>query len=385
MRGYDVLSALRQISYERHIPLDRLFKVLEEAITNAYKKKYGVAPTIIIKSEGKDKLKIFIKKRVIKGRPNSPLEISLRELSRLRISAEPGQEVEVELQIDEFGRIAVQTARQTMLAKLKDLEFQMALEEFEGKIGEIVTGTIKKVDRRDDRYIWVDLGKAEGILPKEAQVKRDIYKPNRRMKFLLVSLKQNPQRRYILPILSRSHPNLVLKLLEMEIPEIRDGLIQIVAIARIPGYKSKVAVKALNPAVDPVYVCVGPKGYRVQPITSELSGERIEVLPYSDDPQTFITKAFLPAKVTKVELFEEQKLAIVTVPDEQLALAIGRDGGNARLVANLTGWKINLKSESQYRKNEETEVFEAQPTSKEQTVDISDGDIIMLTKGRRRR
>ncbi len=384
MRAYDVITALKQMAYDRGIPFERLLDVLKSALASAYRKKYGVLPELDLEIAGKNEMRVWVYKEVVEGEPTNSLQISLKEAKKYDPNAKPGDKLRIEIDFQELGRIAAQTARQTILTRLKDVEFQLAVEEFENRIGEIISGVIRRIDHRNGgKYVWVDLGKTDGLLPPEMQVKREIYKPNRRMKFFIVNIKKDSNRRMIIPILSRTHPTFVVKLLEEEIPELRDGIVQVVGVARIPGYKTKIAVTSSNPAVDPVYICLGAKGYRIQPIVQELNKERLEIIPYSDDPKVFISKALAPAKVLRVELDEKEKLAVVIVPDEQLSMAIGKEGANAKLAATLTGWRINIKSESQARKNEETEVYEIESYSETQ-LKISDSELYRLSKRNRK-
>ena len=285
------------------------------------------------------------------------LQISLEEASQISKKLEIGDSVDIEMVPKAFGRIAAQTAKQVIIQKLREAERDIVFNEFNERKGEIVSGIIQKADTG---IVVMDLGKLEGIMPVKEQIPTETYKVNDKIRGYVLEvrkeLKGNPQ-----VIVSRSHPDFVRKLFEFEIPEIYEGLIEIKSISRDPGYRSKVAVYSKNENIDPVGSCVGQKGVRIQNIINELNGEKIDVIEWNEDPSIFISAALLPAQVMAVDIKEEEKFAQVIVPDDQLSLAIGKAGQNARLAARLTNWKIDIKSESQFREmimnaqNEEVE------------------------------
>ena len=244
-----------------------------------------------------------------------------------------------------FGRIAAQTAKQVIIQKLREAEREIVFNEFNDRKGEIVSGIIQKVDKN---IVVMDLGKLEGVMPAKEQIPTERYHVNQKIKACILEVEKGskgaPQ-----VIVSRSHPDFVRKLLEFEIPEIYEGVIEIKSVSRDPGYRSKVAVYSPDPNIDPVGSCVGQKGVRIQNVINELNGEKIDVIEWNEDPSIFIASSLLPAQILAVDIKEEEKFAQVIVPDDQLSLAIGKSGQNARLAAKLTGWKIDIKSEGQFR------------------------------------
>jgi N utilization substance protein A len=269
------------------------------------------------------------------------VDIALEEARRLKPDVELGEIMEFEVTPANAGRIAAQTAKQVVLQRLREAEREMVYEEFSNREGDIVSGIIQRVDAR---HVIVDLGKTEGILPPTEQVRAEHYRPGQRLKFYLVEVHRSNRGPQL--ILSRTHKNLLKRLFELEVPEIYKGVVEIKSIAREPGYRSKVAVTAQQEGVDPVGSCVGLRGIRIQNIVNELDGERIDVVQWDPDPARFVANALSPAQVTGVSTSEEDNTASVIVPDRQLSLAIGKEGQNARLAAKLTGWRIDIRSES---------------------------------------
>ncbi|MGI6620005.1 MAG: transcription termination factor NusA [Bacillota bacterium] len=336
-----MLSALNQLERERGISKDDLIEAMEAALLSAYRKHFGRAENVRIKFDRETgNIKVLSRREVVSQVRDPRRDISLSEAQKKSARYQEGDIVEEEIQAQGFGRIAAQTAKQVVMQKLRDIERDMVYEEFSEREGDVVTGQVIRVDRG---VVIVDLGRAEGfILPKE-QPRGERYRERGRIKSYVLEVKRTPKGPQIL--LSRTHPGLLKRLFELEVPEIRDGIAEIKALAREAGSRSKVAVAANLPEVDALGACVGPRGSRVQVIVQELRGERIDIIQWDDDPQVFIANALSPARVIDVELNHAEKLARVTVPDNQLSLAIGRDGQNARLAAKLTGWKIDIRSD----------------------------------------
>lgn len=291
------------------------------------------------------------------------LEISLEDARKINKEAKLGETVEVEIVPRDFGRIAAQTAKQVIIQKLREAEREIIFTEFNDRKGEIVSGIIQKADKN---IVVMDLGRLEGIMPSKEQIPTEKYRVNDKIKGYVMDVEKGakgvPQ-----VIVSRSHPDFVRKLLELEIPEIYEGVIEIKSVSRDAGYRSKVAVYSPDPNIDPVGSCVGQRGVRIQNVINELNGEKIDVIEWNEDPSIYISSALLPAKILAVDIKEEEKFAQVIVPDDQLSLAIGKSGQNARLAAKLTNWKIDIKSESQFREmlmasqeNEESEENEVE-------------------------
>ena len=271
------------------------------------------------------------------------LEISLEEAKKIDTKYEIDDIVKVEVTPKDFGRIAAQTAKQVVMQKIKEAEREVIFEEFVDRENEIVTGQIQRISKD---IIYVDLGKTEGVLPPSEQIEGEKYQQGDRIKVYIVEVKKTTKGPQI--ILSRSHPGLVRRLFELEVPEIQEGIVDIYAISREAGSRTKIAVYSKDKNVDPVGACVGFKGSRVKAIVDELNGEKIDIVIWSKNIEEFIANSLSPSKVVKVEVNEKEKSALVVVPDYQLSLAIGKEGQNARLSAKLTNWKIDIKSESQY-------------------------------------
>ena len=344
------------IEKERGISKEYLLSSLETALVTAYKRNFDSAENVKVNmDENTGDIKVYAVKTVVEEVLDDQLEISLEEAKKENKNAKIGDEVEIEIIPRNFGRIAAQTAKQVIVQKIREVERNMVYTEYNDRKGEIVSGIIQKAD---GGTIVLDLGKLEGIMPVKDQIPTETYHVNDKIKAYVVSvergLKGTPQ-----VLVSRSHPDFVRKLFEFEIPEIYEGLIEIKSVSRDAGSRSKVAVYSTNENIDPVGSCVGQKGIRIQNIINELNGEKIDVIEWNEDPAIFISAALLPAQVMAVDVKEEEKFAQVIVPDDQLSLAIGKSGQNARLAARLTNWKIDIKSESQFRalleSQEETE------------------------------
>ena len=372
MKNIDVkelIEAMDELEKERGIKKDYLIESLEGALVSAYKKNFDSVDNVkvTINQETGD-VHIYSVREVVEKSEDPLLEISIDEARQINPKAEIGETVDLEIVPKDFGRIAAQTAKQVVVQKIREAERDIVYNEYHDKTGEIVTGIIQKVD---ENLVVLDLGKLEGVMTAKEQIPTEHYKVNDKIRGYVVSVKKevkgNPQ-----VVVSRSHPDFVRKLFEFEIPEIYEGLIEIKSVSRDPGSRSKVAVYSKNENIDPVGSCVGQKGVRIQNIINELHGEKIDVIEWNEDPAIYIAAALLPAQVMAVDVNDEEKFAQVIVPDDQLSLAIGKSGQNARLAAKLTNWKIDIKSESQFREmlaqkaeeeNNSEEVEETEETS----------------------
>lgn len=339
----EFMVALTQLAAEKHLPKEVVLAAIESALVSAYKKDtFTAGEDISAKiNPNTGEVKIFLKKTVAEVPSNPAREISLEEARKFNKSAQVGDVINIECTPPNAGRIAAQTARQVILQRLHEAEHRAIYEEFTGKEDDVVTGTVVRVT---PEQVFVDLGRAEAVLPASEQVPTERYRIGRRLKFYVLEVVKTTRGPQI--VVSRSHRNLLRRLLELEIPEIASGVIEIKAITREAGFRSKVAVATRQPGVDPVGSCVGLRGIRIQSIVNELNGEKIDVVEWSEDPAVFIAHALSPAQVLDVRLDEAEKTAMVVVPDRQLSLAIGREGQNARLAARLTGWRIDIKSAS---------------------------------------
>jgi N utilization substance protein A len=340
----DFLLAITQISAEKNLPSEVVLSAVEAALVSAYRKdNFAPNQNISVKiNPTTGKVQVWAEKTVVEQPSDKSREISLEEASQIKPDAQVGEGLMVESTPGNAGRIAAQTAKQVILQRLHEAEHSAIFEEYAGREGDIVTGLVQRVD---PRQVYVDLGRTEAILPAAEQVPGERYRVGQRLKVnILEVVRTNKGPRVIL---SRSHPDLLRRLFEMEIPEIFNGTVTIESIAREAGYRSKVAVGTRQEGIDPVGCCVGLRGIRIQNIVNELNGEKIDVVMWSSDPSTFIANALSPAQIVRVELIKEEGVATVVVPDRQLSLAIGKEGQNVRLAAKLTGWRIDIKSASE--------------------------------------
>jgi N utilization substance protein A len=313
---------------------------------------------------------LYAIKEVVEKAEDPELEISIEDAKKINKNLEIGDQAQVELEPKGFGRIAAQSAKQVIVQKIREVERDLVFNEFNERKGEIVSGIIQKVDRN---IVIMDLGKLEGVMPTKEQIPTEHYKVNDKIKaYVLKVEKQEKGAPQVL--VSRSHPDFVRKLLEFEIPEIYEGVIEIKSVSRDPGFRSKVAVHSPNENIDPVGSCVGQKGVRIQNVINELNGEKIDVIEWNEDPSIYIASALLPAQIMAVDVKEDENFAQVIVRDDQLSLAIGKTGQNARLAAKLTGWKIDIKSETQFREmlaqmNSKQDVEESEEVEKAEEID----------------
>jgi N utilization substance protein A len=340
----DFMMAINQVCHERQLPVDIVLEAVEVALASAYKRNFGANQSVTAQIDAKSgEPLIFIEKIVVEKVENDKREISLKQARVINPKAEMGDMVSVESTPSNFGRIAAQTAKQVILQRIREAERDALYNSYAEREGEIVSGTVHKVD---PHQVTLSLGKAEAILPRNEQITTETYKEGQRLRSYVSSVVKTSRGPQI--ILSRTHRDMLRRLLEMEVPEIYNGTVEIKSIAREAGYRSKVAVAALQEGVDPVGSCVGMRGTRIQNIVNELNGEKIDVVQWNPDLSFFIANSLSPAKVMNVMLHDEQgKTAVVVVPDRQLSLAIGKEGQNARLAAKLTGWRIDIKSASE--------------------------------------
>lgn len=353
----EFLDALKDLEKEKGIAVDVLIEAIEAALLSAYKRNFGSLQNarVHIDRETGD-FKVFTQ-RTVNDRVEDPrLEITVADALKINPSYNIGDVVETEVTPRDFGRIAAQTAKQVVVQRIREAERNIIFEEFANREGDIVTGVIQRIEQKN---VYIELGKTEAILTTSEQMPGEEYRQGERIKTYIIEVRKTTKGPQIL--VSRTHPGLLKRLLEIEVPELNEGIVELKGIAREAGARSKIAVYSKDENVDPVGACVGPKGMRVQNIVNELNGEKIDIIKWNPDPSKFVASSLSPAKVVAVEIWEEEKVARVIVPDYQLSLAIGKEGQNARLAAKLTGWKIDIKSESQMQEiypDEYSELFE---------------------------
>ena len=340
-----LLKAMDEIEKSENISKEFLLEALKAALEAAYKENYETEEDVkIIIDEKKGILNLVSEKKVVEKVEDEIHEITLEEAKKFDKKAKIGDIVEEIIKPKDFGRIAVQKGKQIIIQKLREKEKDVRFEEYNSKIGEIVLGSVQKVGN----VVVLDLGKLEGIMPQKEQSQVEEYRVNQKLRVYVQAVNRN-EKGEVQVIVSRTSPEFVRKLFEYEIPEIAEGLIEIKSVSRDAGSRSKIAVYSKNENIDPVGSCVGQKGIRIKNIINELNGEKIDVVEWNEDPATYIASALLPASILAVDIHEEETFAQVIVPDDQLSLAIGKGGQNVRLAANLTFWKIDIKSESQFR------------------------------------
>lgn len=337
----ELIAALKAIEKSKGIDLEILFEALEVALISAYKRNFQAPGNVRVNVDRETgEIKVYSQLKVVQEVEFPQQEIELYEARVYDSRCQPGDLIEKEVSRQDFGRIAAQTAKQVIIQRIREAERELIYKDFLERIEDIITGTVRRFEYR---HAIVDLGRAEGILPREEQLPRERYRMNERVKAIIMEVKKSSKGPQV--ILSRNHTGFLKRLFELEVPEIYDGVVEIKAVAREPGYRAKLAVHSGNQDVDPVGACVGPRGSRVQAISNELRGERIDVIRWSDETEQYLANALSPARVVSVEISE--KSALVIVPDDQLSLAIGKEGQNARLAAKITGYKIDIYSETQ--------------------------------------
>ncbi len=351
----EFIEAIDQLEKEKGISTEQLFEAIESALISAYKKNYGVEGNVEVKIDREQgEIDVLTKMEVVEEEnlENETEQMTLQEAQDIDPDYEVGDYVEFQVTPKDFGRIAAQTAKQVVVQRIREAERGLIFDDYVGRIGEVITGTIH---RKSNETLFINMGKTEGILSPKEQVPGERFRVNDRIKVYVMDVKKSNRGPQV--FLSRSHPGLVKRLFEMEVPEIEDGTVIIKNIAREAGMRTKITVAAQDENVDPVGSCVGARGNRVERIVDELSDEKIDIIPWDEDPITLINSVLAPAKVEEVFLEEEERKALVIVPDYQLSLAIGKAGQNVRLAAKVSGWKIDIKSHTQYYGEEETEVL----------------------------
>lgn len=340
----DFMLALEAIEKERGIKKETLFEAIEAALISAYKRNFNSAYNVRVSIEKETgEIKVFSCMDVVEDVVNPQQEIHLDKARQSNPLCKKGDILEVEVTPRNFGRIAAQTAKQVVIQRIREAEREMIYEEFIDREEDIITGVIHRFEHKN---AIISLGKAEAILAPAEQIPRENYKQGDRIKAFILEVKKTNKGPQI--YISRTHPGLLRRLFELEVPELYNGIVEVKGVAREPGNRSKVAVYSRKKEVDPVGACVGPRGSRVQAIVNELKGEKIDIIEWNEEPEIFIASTLSPAKTIKVETHPENKSAMVVVPDYQLSLAIGKEGQNVRLAAKLSGWKIDIISESSY-------------------------------------
>ncbi|AGL01289.1 transcription termination factor NusA [Desulfoscipio gibsoniae] len=339
----EFLEALKDLEREKGISANVLLEAIEAALLSAYKRNFGSLQNakVLLDRESGD-CKVYAQRNVVEEVLDPRLEISLSEARAIDPLYNLGDVVETEVTPRNFGRIAAQTAKQVVVQRIREAERNIIYEQFANREGDIISGVVQRIEQKN---AFIELGKTEAILTPAEQIPGETYAQGDRVKAYIVEVKKTTKGPQI--FVSRTHPGLLKRLLELEVPELQEGVVELKSVAREAGYRSKIAVFSRDENVDPVGACVGPKGMRVQTIVNELHGEKLDIIKWDPEPSKFVASSLSPAKVVAVEIWEDEKVARVIVPDYQLSLAIGKEGQNARLAAKLTGWKIDIKSESQ--------------------------------------
>ncbi len=370
--GPALFEATEQLEKEKGITKEVVLDSLCDAMVTAYKKHVRTKESSNLEAEIDEEtceIGIFRTKQIVEVVEDPNLQISLEEAQELLEDAEIGDEIKIEVTPDNFGRIAAQSAKQVITQRIREAERKIILDEYLDKKGTLVTGIIQRVESRN---VIINIGKTEAIMPAREQIRGEYYKPNNRIRVYVVDVRETQRLPQV--IVSQKHPKIVQELFELEVPEIEDGLVEIKSISRDAGFRTKIAVWSNDPEVDAVGACIGPRGSRIQTIVNELKNEKIDIVRYSPDPVEYIVNALSPAQIVSVDILnddEESKEALVVVPDDQLSLAIGRDGQNVKLAHRLTGWKIDIKSLSQmedydnYEETQETNASQEQPEDAE--------------------
>lgn len=339
----EFLQAMEEIAREKGIAKEVLLEAIEVALVSAYKKNFGTSHNVKVSIDAKTgEVDVYALKTVVDNVDNELMQIGLDEAKKISRQYDLSDVVEIKVTPKNFGRIAAQTAKQVVVQRIREAERGIVFEEYISKENEIVTGLIQ---RKEKNNVYIELGKTEAVLGPNEQTPGEIYNVNDRLKTYIIEVKKTTKGPQI--ILSRTHPGLVKRLFELEVPEIKEGIVEIKSISREAGSRTKMAVFSHDSNVDAVGACVGQKGQRVQVIVDELKGEKIDIIEWNEDPKVYVASSLSPAKVLEVELSKENNTARVIVSDSQLSLAIGKEGQNARLAAKLTGWKIDIKSQSQ--------------------------------------
>jgi N utilization substance protein A len=383
----DFMVALKQLAAERHLPMEQVLGAIEVALASAFKKDnpasgQNISVTL---NPNNGEVSVYALKTVVDAVEDEEREITLTDAKRIRRDAAVGDEVAAAEPLPHnASRIAAQTAKQVVLQRLREAERELLFQEFAQHEGDIMSGIVETSD--PGRAITLDLGRAQAILPQEEQVGTERYRKGQRVKVYLLSVRSAPKGPEI--IVSRSHRNVLRRLFEIEVPEVHNGVVEIKAIAREAGFRSKVAVSATQPGIDPVGSCIGIRGNRIQSIVNELQGEKIDIVSWDSDPRSFIANSLSPSEPVQVELLDAEQTAVVVVPDRQLSLAIGKEGQNTRLAARLTGWRLDIKGMTEWEQIREARLQAAakaaaeaallaaaqSESEDEKTADVSEGD-----------
>ena len=377
----ELLEALDSLETEKGVKKEIVIEALESALVSAYKRNYGQAQNVEVEfDQVQGNIHVYAVKEVVNEVFDSRLEVSLKDALEINKAYEIGDTIRFEVTPKDFGRIAAQTAKQVIMQRVREEEHNIIYNQYIQYENEIVTG---EVERRDNRYIYVNLGKVEALLSRQDQIEGEEYKSHDRIKVYIYKVENSSKGPQV--FVSRSHPDLLKRLFEQEIPEIYDGTVEILSIAREAGDRAKVSVRSNNENVDPVGTCVGPRGERIQTIVNELKGENMDIVQWQEDPADFISNALNPADVLEVRFDpENEHVCTVVVPDDQLSLAIGKRGQNVRLAARLTGYKIDIKSESDMQASDDQEVagepesqdaVETDSTEENQVIDANDEEL----------
>lgn len=364
----ELMLVIDQIGREKGIDKAKVILALESALLTAAKKRFGHGENIQVDIDTETgEISIVKKKTIAENVLDSKTEISLEDARKIDDEAEMGDEIGSLIDLEEFGRIAAQAAKQVICQKVREAEWESIEREYSKKEGELVHGVILGQERRN--YL-VDIGKTEALLPIQEQIPREAHRRGDRVRALLLEVRRTPKDVQV--ILSRAHPQFVVKLFGLEVPEITEKIVEIKGVVREPGDRTKISVASRDKAVDPVGACVGVKGSRVQAIVRELHGEKIDIIPWTNDPRVFIGEALNPASIEKVGIDEQKKSALVVVADSQLSLAIGKNGQNVRLAAKLTGWKIDIISSTEYEKQKLERDLEIKAALAEEAAQITE-------------
>lgn len=343
----EFISAVKEIATEKGFDPELLFQAVEEALKTAYYKNFGSnsGDVKILLDRVTGEFHVYATKKIVAGAPADASEISLEDAQRIDPYYVEGDFLQEEVTPKNFGRIAAQNAKQVVVQRIREAERGHVFDDYSRRNQEIVTGTIQRIENKN---VYIELtNKVEAVLSPAEQIPGELYQFHERIKTLIIEVKKESKGAQV--IVSRTHPGLLKRLFELEVPEIKEGVVEIKSVAREPGMRSKISVYTTEANIDPVGACVGPKGVRVQAIVNELRGEKIDIVKYDENPAVYVANALSPAKVVCTDVNEEEKICRVVVPDYQLSLAIGKEGQNARLAAKLTSWKIDIKSETQAR------------------------------------
>jgi len=364
----EFLEAIEALEREKHMSKDMLIDAIESALVSAYKKNYGTSQNVRVDIDRETgDINVFMRRDIVEEVEDPFSQVSLEEAKEIDPEYEIGDVIEYMVTPMDFGRIAAQTAKQVVIQRIRETERGMIYDDYITRQTEVVTGVVQRIS---NGTVFVNMGRAEGILAAGEQIPGERFRTGDRIKVYVMDVKRSTKGPQV--FLSRTHPGLVRRLFELEVPEIQEGIVEIKSVAREPGSRSKIAVCTYDENVDPVGSCVGPRGQRVQAVVNELCGEKIDIINWSEDPGKMISAALSPSKVEMVLINEEEKSALVVVPDYQLSLAIGKEGQNVRLAARLCGWKIDIKSHSKWEEMGSENGAEAVADAENDNADAAD-------------